>query len=147
MNIPSALVSSSDTLVEGRVPVETNTVAADEVECRILLLLTVLAGFGYGSGCSHISNQGRFHAIHRLAVSAMLAIGPEDSNHDRFYSKCGAVRQPIDAPCFLGFKHLNFGLRGTDYTVIHCSLQVFSARACDSHRRFRHICDDFVAEG
>lgn len=33
VNIPSALVSSSDTLVAGRDPVEMNTVAADEVEC------------------------------------------------------------------------------------------------------------------
>src|SRR5260370_8525953 len=54
VNTPSAPLSSTNTLVDGPVPVETNTVAVDEVECR--MLLTVLDGFGCGSGRSHIGN-------------------------------------------------------------------------------------------
>ena len=43
LNIPSALVSSSDTLVAGRDPVEMNTFAADEVECTIIPSFIVLS--------------------------------------------------------------------------------------------------------
>jgi hypothetical protein len=56
VNIPSALVSSSDTLVAGRDPVEMNTVAGDEVECTIFPSFIVLARFRSGIGRSYISN-------------------------------------------------------------------------------------------
>lgn len=124
-NIPSLLVSSSNTLPDGSDAVETNTVAVDEVECTILLLFIVLGGFGCRSGRSHIGYQGGFHTIYGLPIHGLLAISPEYRNHDRLDSKRGAVRQPIDAPCFLGLKHFNFGcvLRRTVQPIIHCCLQ------------------------
>jgi hypothetical protein len=56
VNTPSALVSSNNTLVEGRDRVETNTVAADEVECTILPSFIVLTGFLCRVGRSYIGD-------------------------------------------------------------------------------------------
>jgi len=95
--------------VEGRDAVETNTFALDKVECTILGSLIVLAGSRRCCWRSHIGDQRRFHAINRFAVGGLLSIGAENTNHDGLYSERGAVRQSIEAPCFLGLDHFDFG--------------------------------------
>ena len=50
VTIPSALVSSSNTLDDGSAAVENNIGPVDEVECTIVLLLIVSGGFDRGTG-------------------------------------------------------------------------------------------------
>jgi len=89
--VPSALVSSSDTLVAGRDPVEMNTVEADEVECTIFPSLIALFRLFYSIDRSYISNQSRFHSINRLAFTSLFIIGLENGDHNGFDSECCPV--------------------------------------------------------
>ena len=147
VNAPSVLVSGTNRLVAGRDAVETNTFALDNVECTMLGSLIVLAGSRGCGGCSRISDRRGFHAISRLAEGGFFSIGAENSNHDRPYSECGAVRQSIGAPSFLGLDHFDFGciLRGTVYAVIHYSLQLLNARGPRQSQR-THICGHCIAK-
>ena len=130
VNAPSVLVSGTNRLVAGRDAVETNTFALDNVECTMLGSLIVLAGSRGCGGCSRIADRRGFYAISRLTDGGFFSISAENSNHDRLYSECGAVRQSIGAPGFLGLDHFDFGciLRGTVYSVIHYILQLFNGR-------------------
>jgi hypothetical protein len=54
VNVPSALVSSSNTPIEESDEVETNIVAVAEVEYTILVFVIVLGRFGCPSRSSHV---------------------------------------------------------------------------------------------
>jgi hypothetical protein len=77
VNIPSALVSSRNTLREGGDPVETYTVAVDEVECTILLSAIVLA---FRRIHKMHRASGRYHKTHCvLGVFAVFAANYQPS--------------------------------------------------------------------
>jgi len=130
VNAPSALVSGTNRLVVGRDALETNTFALDKVECMMLGSLIVLAGSRGCSGRSRIAGRRRFYAVSRFTGGALFSTGAENSNHDRLYSECSAIRQSMDTLGFLGPDHFDFSCisRGTVYTVIHYSLQLLNAR-------------------
>jgi hypothetical protein len=79
----------------------------------------------------HVGNESGFHIVYRFSVRRVLSVGTKDCNHYRFQAQCGAIRQAVLAPPFLGFEHFDFGRlpRGIRPDVAQSSLQLLVSAA------------------